>query len=148
VARIDVFVYGTLRPGGRYHDRYCRGVVAIEPATARGRLEHLPAGYPMVTVPPADVLARGGADPLRDARLQEEWRTRLASAGSDASDAGEVVGELLSFDDPETRLPRLDELEDFRASGGGLYDRVLVRVRVTRTGAITPAWIYVAPAST
>ena len=29
MARIDVFVYGTLRPGGRFHDRYCRGVVVL-----------------------------------------------------------------------------------------------------------------------
>lgn len=43
-----VFVYGTLKPGGRYHDAYCGGFnfEGIE-ATTRGRLFDFPQlGYP------------------------------------------------------------------------------------------------------
>ena len=139
--RIDVFVYGTLRPGGPNHDRYCRDVAAIEPATVRGRIEHLPAGYPMLHVSANDVLARGSSDALADAALQDEWRKRTSSAPEGAA----VEGEILGFDDPARRFARLDALEDFRAAGGGLYDRVLVWAVVKRTGLVVPAWVYVAP---
>jgi gamma-glutamylcyclotransferase (GGCT)/AIG2-like uncharacterized protein YtfP len=143
---IDVFVYGTLRPGGCFHERYCAGVAAIEPAIVRGRIAHLPAGYPMLSVPRARVLARGSSDPARDALLQHEWRGRIDAHPGDAE--GEAVeGDILRFDDPERRLPRLDALENFRAEGGGLYDRVLVRVTATRTGRVVLAWVYVAPIS-
>ena len=141
VPRIHVFVYGTLRPGGPNHDRYCRSVAAIEPATVCGRIEHLPAGYPMLHMSPDDVLARGSPDALADAALQDEWRARTLSAPGGAT----VEGELLGFDDPERRFARLDALEDFRAAGGGLYDRVLVRAVVKRTGGVVPAWVYVSP---
>lgn len=44
---IRVFVYGTLKPGGYYWPRFCEGKVdAWEPAKARGRIYHLPLGYP------------------------------------------------------------------------------------------------------
>ncbi len=138
---VSIFVYGTLRPGGPNHERYCRGVVAIEPAKVRGRIEHLPAGYPMLHVSGDEVLARGSSDPHADAALQEDWRARTLSAPEGAS----VEGELLGFDDPERRFARLDALEGFRAAGGGLYDRVLVRAVVTKTGIVVPAWVYVAP---
>ena len=140
---VSIFVYGTLRPGGPNHDRYCRGVVAIEPAIVRGRIEHLPAGYPMLHVSAAEVLARGSSDPLAAAALQDEWRARTFSA----PEGTPVAGELLGFDDPARRFARLDALEDFRAAGGGLYDRVLVRAVVTRTGLVVPAWVYVAPSA-
>ncbi|MGD1867382.1 MAG: gamma-glutamylcyclotransferase [Phormidesmis sp.] len=43
-----VFVYGTLKPGGRYHERYCGAYAPrIIPAMVRGRLFHFPdLGYP------------------------------------------------------------------------------------------------------
>ncbi len=48
---IRVFVYGTLKPGGHYWDRFCEGkVVASEPAKAKGRLYHLPLGYPGMVI--------------------------------------------------------------------------------------------------
>lgn len=52
---LRVFVYGTLKPGGRYWPRFCEGKVA-EPVVAkvRGRLYDLPAGYP--------ALVAGGQD--------------------------------------------------------------------------------------
>lgn len=34
-----------------------------------------------------------------------------------AGDWGRVYGELLTFDDPESRLPAIDRLEGFRPGG-------------------------------
>ncbi|MEL7501614.1 MAG: gamma-glutamylcyclotransferase family protein [Cyanobacteria bacterium J06554_6] len=46
-----VFVYGTLKPGGQYHDEYCgRYLVKAEGAIARGQLYDFPQlGYPGMT---------------------------------------------------------------------------------------------------
>ncbi len=43
---------------------------------------------------------------------------------------GAVYGELLTFDDPESRLPAIDRLEGFRPGASSLYRRVLVLVAV------------------
>lgn len=46
---IRVFVYGTLKPGFRNHERWAAPhLLASEPATAAGDLYDLPAGYPGV----------------------------------------------------------------------------------------------------
>lgn len=47
---IQVFVYGTLKPGEENYNRYClgRGVIHT-PAIARGLLYQLPMGYPAMT---------------------------------------------------------------------------------------------------
>ena len=41
-----VFVYGTLLRGEANHARFCADALTIEPASTRGRLYHLPAGFP------------------------------------------------------------------------------------------------------
>jgi len=47
---VQVFVYGTLKPGESYYDVYCGDrVVASQPAIARGQLYALPVGYPAMT---------------------------------------------------------------------------------------------------
>ena len=48
---IDVFVYGTLNPGGIYHQQYCAPYLKTsQPAQVRGLLYDLPAlGYPAMT---------------------------------------------------------------------------------------------------
>ena len=56
------------------------------------------------------------------------------------SDRGVVRGELIVFDDPETRLLAIDRLEGFRPGGRSLYRRVLVPVRVK--DSFTVAWTY------
>jgi gamma-glutamylcyclotransferase (GGCT)/AIG2-like uncharacterized protein YtfP len=53
-----------------------------------------------------------------------------------------VYGELLTFDDPETRLPAIDRLEGFRPGGPSLYKRVLVPV-CNEHGMVLPSWLYV-----
>ena len=54
---------------------------------------------------------------------------------------GPVYGELLTFDDPVTRLPAIDRLEGFHHFGPCLYRRVLVAVRINGCGV--PARLYV-----
>ena len=51
-----------------------------------------------------------------------------------------MYGELLTFDDPETRLPPIDRLEGFRPVGSSLYRRVLVPVTVNDAHEL--AWVY------
>ena len=49
---IDVFVYGTLKPGGQYHQAYCAPYLKqAQPAQVQGRLYDLPhLGYPVITL--------------------------------------------------------------------------------------------------
>jgi hypothetical protein len=65
---------------------------------------------------------------------------RLPKKGTGAPWAP-VYGELLTFDDPETRLPAIDRLEGFRPGGPCLYRRVLVSAQAH--GTVLPAWLYV-----
>jgi len=48
---IDVFVYGTLKPGGTYHQQFCAPYLKnLQPAQVRGLLYDLPTlGYPAMT---------------------------------------------------------------------------------------------------
>jgi len=47
-ADLKVFVYGTLKPGGRYWPEFCEGKLAAEPVAAKvpGELYGLNLGYP------------------------------------------------------------------------------------------------------
>ena len=48
---LRVFVYGTLKPGEYYYDRYCAAkVVEAQAAFAYGQLFDLPLGYPAMTM--------------------------------------------------------------------------------------------------
>lgn len=49
---IDVFVYGTLKPGGTYHEQYCAAYLkTAQPAQVLGLLYDLPElGYPVMTM--------------------------------------------------------------------------------------------------
>ncbi|VBB41845.1 hypothetical protein TRIP_B180040 [uncultured Desulfatiglans sp.] len=58
-----------------------------------------------------------------------------------AGDWSRVYGELLTFNDPESRLPAIERLEGFRPGGSSLYRRVLVPVCIT--GMVQPAWRYI-----
>jgi len=147
---LRLFVYGSLNRGCWNHERFCRGVLSVEEAVVRGRLYELPSGIPVLEVPEADVLAHGTADPLADvatqARLAAEFAARAAHPepgenGTPGGRWGPVYGELLTFDDPETRLPAIDHLEGFLPGGACLYRRVLVPTIIHRGGV--PAWLYV-----
>ncbi len=144
---ISLFVYGTLKRGYSNHDSYCRGVRAIEKALVRGHLYIRPDRIPFLEVPEQDILAEGTADPIADAAAQERLSSHIgppqlaeSPPGKPASGRGVVHGELLVFDDPETRLPAIDRLEGFRPGGRSLYRRVLVPVLVKETWRA--AWVY------
>lgn len=48
---LQIFVYGTLKPGFHNYRRYCAGyTVQEQPALVRGALYGLPAGYPGLTI--------------------------------------------------------------------------------------------------
>ena len=141
---ISLFVYGTLKRGYSNHDSYCRGVLAIEKALVRGHLNIRPDRIPFLEVPEQDILAEGTADPLADAAAQEHltrYLEPLRLAVSPVSGRGVVHGELLLFDDPDSRLPAIDRLEGFRPGGRSLYRRVLVPVLAN--GTWRAAWVYV-----
>ncbi len=54
MGNIHVFVYGTLKPGGTYHQQFCAPYLKkSQPAQVRGLLYDLPAlGYPAMTLGP------------------------------------------------------------------------------------------------
>ena len=66
----------------------------------------------------------------------------LLAPDAPVGDWGRVCGELLAFNDPESRLPAVDRLEGFNPGGTSLYTRVLVPVFVVNK-TISLAWIYV-----
>jgi gamma-glutamylcyclotransferase (GGCT)/AIG2-like uncharacterized protein YtfP len=138
-ALLRLFVYGTLKRGGLYHERYCAGVRSIEGASVRGLVRRLASGYAVLVVPEAAILAHGSADAVADADLNPPLGTECAERGGHWS---HVAGEILTFDDPEERLRRIDELEDFHPGGPTLYRRVLLPVTCD-SGVTLAAWAYV-----
>ena len=147
---LRLFVYGTLKRGYWNHDPFCEGVLQVRDARIRGRLYEGP-GFPLLEVPDEDILAYGTADPLADvatqARLSGQVRSFPGPVPESATTGawGVVYGELLIFDDPESRLPAIDRLEGFRPGGSCLYRRVLVSVTVN--GACELAWVYTVEAT-
>jgi gamma-glutamylcyclotransferase (GGCT)/AIG2-like uncharacterized protein YtfP len=138
-ATLRLFVYGTLKRGGRYHARFCGGALSIEPASVRGRLYTSPAGYPVLVVPPDSVLAHGSRDAIADVGRQEARLTRAVF--SEGAVWQDVHGELQTFDDPADRLAAIDALEDFHPGAPSLYLRVLLPVRLGSERVA--AWAYV-----
>lgn len=144
---LRVLVYGTLKRGMWNHERFCAGALSIEEAVVRGRLYATDCGLPVLQVPEADILAHGTADPCADVATQARFDAELAqhpdprAKGRTRRGWGLVRGELMTFDDPEERLPRLDRLEGYRPGSPSLYNRVLVPV--FSDGASMVAWAYV-----
>ena len=142
---LKLFVYGTLKRGYWNHDAFCEGVLEIREAQVLGRLYEGP-GFPVLEVPDEDVLAYGTANPLADVATQARLSGRVGSCSRPERESatagawGAVYGELLTFDDPESRLPAIDRLEGFRPGGSCLYRRVLVPAAVN--GARELAWVY------
>ncbi len=52
-----------------------------------------------------------------------------------------VYGELLTFDNPETRLQAIDRLDGFHPGGPCLYRNVLASAQAH--GIVLPDWLYV-----
>ena len=138
--RLNLFVYGTLKRGQSNHERFCRGLISVQEATVRGRLYELPVGFPALVVPEADMRATGTMNYLADAEAAARYN--IVEASEIPSGWDTVQGELLVFDDPEERLPILDDLEGFRPGEKSFYRRVLVPTTLLETGATVPAWAY------
>jgi gamma-glutamylcyclotransferase (GGCT)/AIG2-like uncharacterized protein YtfP len=67
---VDLFVYGTLVPGGRYYDEVARWVVAHRPARVTGRLYDTGFGYPAARFDTSNTgVVRGVVLTLRDAAV-------------------------------------------------------------------------------
>lgn len=145
---LRVFVYGTLKRGMWNHEGFCAGAVSIEEAVVCGRLYEMDCGLPVLQVPEADILAHGTADPCADVVAQARFEAEMAqhpdprARGRTRRGWGLVRGELMTFEDPEERLPRLDRLEGYHPGGPSLYRRVLVPVFTDHEPV--PAWAYVA----
>ena len=138
--RLTLFVYGTLKRGHSNHDRFCRGVLDVREATARGRLYDLPFGFPALVVPKEDVRAEGTADYPADAR---ESGPSPGACAPKANPGWNVVhGELLTFGDPEDRLPSIDGLEGYRPGEPSLYRRILIPAAPSGAERAVLAWAY------
>lgn len=137
---LNLFVYGSLKRGCEYHDRFCSGAVSVTEATVGGQLYEMPTGYPALAVPGDSVHLVGTADPAADA----EAAARREPVQEEPS--GEpVYGELYTFDDPEERLPGIDFLEGFHPEGESNYLRVLVPVMPAGENDHQQlAWTYIA----
>ena len=147
---LRIFAYGTLKQGFSNHASYCTGVLRICPARLRGRLFKLNSEIPVMTIPDEDVLVNGTSDIAVDMDVQEKFDATLKGRETRAESQGgsawrTVYGELLIFDDPETRLPLLDGLEEFRPGQPSSYLRVLVPVTIFG-GIQASAWTYIAAA--
>ena len=142
---LKLFVYGTLKRGYWNHDAFCEGVLEIREAQVLGRLYEGP-GFPLLEVPDEDIHAYGTANHLADVATQAalfDWvgsEPRPAPECATTGAWGVVYGELLTFDDPESRLPAIDRLEGFRPGGSSLYRRVLIPATVN--GSRELAWVY------
>lgn len=107
-----------------------------------GRLYHLNAGFPALEVPDGSlILARGTAEPLADARRQQE--IEMPRFGRPTGDWDLIHGELVTFTDPQRDLPPIDRLEGFRPGWHSMYQRVMVACAV-RAHSIA-AWTYWMP---
>ena len=146
---LKLFVYGTLKRGYYNYDRHCIGVKSVEGASLRGRLYMLPPGYPLLEVPENDILAHSSGDPGEDVLLQDRFAGKDRSSETKPSPESRkdswstIFGELMAFDDPETRLPAIDRLEGLvPGEPPEWYRRVLMEVTLEGDER-TPAWVYV-----
>ncbi|MGA2401395.1 MAG: gamma-glutamylcyclotransferase family protein [Syntrophobacteraceae bacterium] len=148
-SELRVFVYGTLKRGFSNHRQYCTGVLRICPARLRGKLFKLTAEIPVMTVADENILVHGTESIVADIEAQERFESLLKSKGvagtarSGGPEWGKIQGELHIFDDPQTRLPLLDSLEEFRPGWASPYIRVLVYITLPGDSQ-TSAWTYIA----
>jgi len=138
---IHLFVYGSLKRGLSNFARFCSGCEKIRTARVRGELYQLPIGYPILRIKPSHTLAQGTEQYADDATRLQSVDFQPDVFQSDESPW--VEGEVLTFSDPESRLPLVDELEDFTPGRPSLYDRVITLAEVEETWL--PVWTYVAP---
>ncbi len=148
-SELRVFVYGTLKRGFSNHDLYCSGVLRVYPAWVRGKLFSLSSEVPVMRIPDEDILLKGSTSVAADIEAQDKFdsflRRKVNKSGlsCEAGDWRKIRGELHIFDNPETRLPLLDSVEDFQPSQPSVYMRALIFINLPN-GSQTTAWTYLA----
>lgn len=143
IGMLRLLVYGTLKRGFWNHDRFCRGVLAVEDAVIRGRLFETPSGIPVLQVPEGDILAVGTTHSCADVATQAQVTARihdpdsLPPAGSRRTPQARLGDYVRGATDlrttRRTRLPAINRLEGFHPGGFCLYCRVWSRSRSTGT---------------
>ena len=137
---LRLFVYGTLKRGGRNYRHFCARSVSVFSAAAWGRLYQLPEGFPVLELAEEHILAKGTARPHLDTlRLVQQQKTQL-QFNRPVGDWSLIQGELITFANPIQDLPPIDWLEGFRPNRVSLYQRVMIVVR-SRHRLVT-AWTY------
>jgi len=137
-----LFVYGSLKRGLEYHDRFCTDAETITPATLQGQLFHLEEGYPGLILPASAILAYGSADYLHDLEVQDQHISPPALPAIPARGYQTIHGELMHFPNPADSLPAIDWLEEFVPAKPSPYQRVLTTV-LTENRPLA-AWTYIA----
>jgi len=146
--QLKIFVYGTLKRSFEPHEELCKGPISAVPAVVRGDLFERPEGFPVLVVPKLRILANGTGDPFKDIKRQNEMggesdrNLKFLFEGFISGEPGTVLGEILSFDDPDKRLSVLDNYEGFHPGKASLYLRVLVWAVTEKEGTF-PVWTYV-----
>ncbi|MDR2353180.1 MAG: gamma-glutamylcyclotransferase [Deltaproteobacteria bacterium] len=123
---LRLFVYGSLKRGHWNHRRFCATVLTIQPAEVWGRLYHLPGGYPAIELPEDRILAEGTIDPIAD--TQKLHFERELNFERPEGDWDLILGELLTFNDPQNVIPPIDWLEGFSPGKLCLYQRAMTTV--------------------
>jgi gamma-glutamylcyclotransferase (GGCT)/AIG2-like uncharacterized protein YtfP len=137
---LRLFVYGTLKRGGRNYRRFCARSVSVSSATVWGRLYLLSQGFPALELAEESILAKGTAHPHIDTfRLMQRQKARLPF-DRPLGDWGLIRGELIVFANPMRDLPPIDCLEGFYPNRISLYQRVMIVVQ-SRHRLVT-AWTY------
>lgn len=135
---IRIFVYGTLKRGYRYHQRYCAKAESVEPASVWGKLYHLSVGYPALIVPENQILAHGTNDILADSETVNRFlELDFKHPGGDWD---LIEGEIVTFTDPLRDLPPIEKLEGFRPGRYSEYLRVMVAAKSSEN--VLPVWLY------
>lgn len=139
---LHVFVYGTLKVGGRNHAAYCPTLHSWQPAWTWGRLYDLPEGYPALTAPLPTPPRTGSRRYTTDAHLSGQPVGPMPPRPKGHWDR--VTGQLFQFENSDA-LKLLDELEEYYPDGGpSLYTRQ--HLPVWAMGAMDKAiwaWAYV-----
>lgn len=136
---INIFVYGTLKPGYAAYDRLCAGQTIAEiPAIMPGYLYHLRLGYPAIALE-ACLETQLDRSPLN----QSQPKTTVPKSC--------VQGYCLTFRDPRI-LDKLDEYEKHDWEDllqvcpdhpqGNDYSRVQEKIYTPSGQLFGPAWVY------
>jgi gamma-glutamylcyclotransferase (GGCT)/AIG2-like uncharacterized protein YtfP len=139
----NLFVYGTLKKGFPNHERFFPRCVGLEAASMAGNLFASTPFFPVMEIPPENVLMVGSLDVLADLRAASLSRpgARKPKGPRERARYGRVLGEVIAVEEPVSVIKSLDILEGFEPGGRSLYKRVLTLAE-TESGTVV-AWAYV-----